>query len=60
MKIWIGLAISSTALCFQTLVLHEWHHRLSDEFKDIKGIVLERLKEQEKRLEELKQKSVSA
>ena len=57
MKIWIGLAISTTALGFQTLVLHEWHHRLSDEFKDIKGLVFERLKEQEKLLEEMKKKS---
>jgi len=57
MKIWIGLAISVTALGFQTMVLHEWHHRLSDEFKDIKGLVIERLKDQEKRLEQVKQKS---
>ncbi|KAJ5886482.1 uncharacterized protein N7473_009156 [Penicillium subrubescens] len=50
-----NFVIASSALCFQVCVLYPWHHKLEDEFKELKIEHLRLLKEnEESRLKELK------
>ena len=49
-----NFVIASTALCFQVCVLYPWHHKLDDEFKQLKAEHLQLLqKGEESRLKEL-------
>lgn len=51
-----NFAIASTALCFQVFVLYPWHHRLDDDFQDLKAEHLRVLHGGEKaRMAELKE-----
>jgi hypothetical protein len=50
-----NFVIASSALCFQVFVLYPWHHKLEDEFKELKSEHLRLLKENEEiRVKELR------
>ncbi|RAL08065.1 uncharacterized protein BO97DRAFT_228637 [Aspergillus homomorphus CBS 101889] len=50
-----NFVIASSALCFQVFVLYPWHHKLEDDFKQLKSEHLRLLKENEEgRVKELK------
>jgi hypothetical protein len=50
-----NFVIASSAFCFQVCVLYPWHHRLDDEFKQLKAEHLRLLQEgEESRLKELR------
>lgn len=50
-----NFVIASSAFCFQVFVLYPWHHRLDDEFKQLKTEHLRLLQEgEENRLTELR------
>ena len=49
-----NFVIASSALCFQVFVLYPWHHKLEDEFRELKSDHLRLLRESEEdRLKEL-------
>ncbi|CAG7950618.1 unnamed protein product [Penicillium salamii] len=50
-----NFVIASSAFCFQVCVLYPWHHKLEDEFKQLKAEHLRLLQEgEENRLKELR------
>ncbi|PWY88205.1 hypothetical protein BO70DRAFT_359675 [Aspergillus heteromorphus CBS 117.55] len=50
-----NFVIASSALCFQVFVLYPWHHKLEDDFKELRTEHLRLLKEnEESRVSELK------
>lgn len=50
-----NFVIASSALVFQTCVLYPWHHKLEDEFRELKAEHLRLLKEgEENRVKELR------
>lgn len=50
-----NFVIASSALCFQVCVLYPWHHKLEDEFRELKNEHLRLLKEgEENRVKELR------
>lgn len=50
-----NFVIASSALCFQVYVLYPWHHKLEDEFRELKTEHLRLLKEgEESRMKELR------
>ncbi|OJJ95191.1 hypothetical protein ASPACDRAFT_82054 [Aspergillus aculeatus ATCC 16872] len=50
-----NFVIASSALCFQVFVLYPWHHKLEDDFKELKKEHLRLLQENEdSRVKELK------
>ncbi|KAJ6104463.1 hypothetical protein N7523_010783 [Penicillium sp. IBT 18751x] len=50
-----NFVIASSALCFQVCVLYPWHHKLDDEFKQLKAEHIRLLQEsEESRLKELR------
>ncbi|KAJ5326277.1 uncharacterized protein N7506_009379 [Penicillium brevicompactum] len=50
-----NFVIASSAFCFQVCVLYPWHHRLDEEFRQLKEEHLRLLKEGESdRLRELR------
>lgn len=49
-----NFVIATSAFCFQVCVLYPWHHKLEDEFKQLKAEHLRQLLEgEENRLKEL-------
>lgn len=50
-----NFVIASSALCFQVCVLYPWHHKLEEDFKELRAEHLRLLKENEEvRVKELR------